>query len=31
MVIWSQLAQADLRSIHDSIAHDSHFYAKKVV
>lgn len=31
MVIWSQPAKADLRSIHDFIAHDSHFYAKKVV
>ena len=31
MVIWSQPARADLRSIHDFIAHDSRFYAKKVV
>ena len=31
MVIWSQPAKADLRSIHDFIAHDSRFYAKKVV
>ncbi len=31
MVIWSQPARADLRSIHDFIAHDSHFYAQKVV
>lgn len=31
MVIWSQPAKADLRSIHDFIAHDSNFYAKKVV
>lgn len=31
MVIWSQPARSDLRSIHDFIAHDSRFYAKKVV
>ena len=31
MVIWSQPATADLRSIYDLIAHDSRFYAKKVV
>ncbi|MCK0164007.1 type II toxin-antitoxin system RelE/ParE family toxin [Marinobacter sp. S6332] len=31
MVIWSQPAIADLRSIHDFIAPDSRFYAKKVV
>jgi plasmid stabilization system protein ParE len=31
MVIWSRPARADLRSIHDFIAHDSRFYAKKVV
>ena len=31
MVIWSQPASADLRSIHDFIARDSRFYAKKVV
>lgn len=31
MVIWSQPARADLRSIHDFIAHDSRFYAKNVV
>lgn len=31
MVIWSQTAKADLRSIHDFIAHDSRFYAKRVV
>ncbi len=31
MVIWSQPARADLRSIHDFIAHDSRFYAKKLV
>lgn len=30
MVIWSQPAKADLRSIHDFIAHDSPHYAKKV-
>ena len=30
MVIWSKPAKADLRSIHDFIAHDSHHYAKKV-
>ena len=30
MVIWSQPAKADLRSIHDFIAHDSRHYAKKV-
>jgi len=30
MVIWSDPARADLRSIHDSIAHDSRHYAKKV-
>ena len=30
MVIWSQPAKADLRSIHDFIAHDSKHYAKKV-
>ncbi len=30
MVIWSEPAKADLRSIHDFIAHDSHHYAKKV-
>lgn len=30
-MIWSQPARADLRSIHDFIAHDSRFYAKKVV
>jgi len=31
MVIWTRPAIADLRSIHDFIAHDSPFYAKKVV
>ena len=30
MVIWSKTAKIDLRSIHNYIAHDSHFYAKKV-
>ena len=30
MVIWSESAKADLRSIHDFIAHDSGHYAKKV-
>ena len=30
MVIWSDPARADLRSIHDFIAHDSKHYAKKV-
>ena len=30
MVIWSEPAKTDLRSIHDFIAHDSHHYAKKV-
>lgn len=30
MVIWSDPAKADLRCIHDFIAHDSHYYAKKV-
>ena len=31
MVIWSQPAIADLRHIHDFIAEDSKYYAKKVV
>jgi toxin ParE1/3/4 len=31
MVIWTEPAKADLRSIHDFIAHDSRHYAKKVV
>lgn len=30
-MIWSHPARADLRSIHDFVAHDSRFYAKKVV
>ncbi len=30
MVNWSEPAKADLRSIHNFIAHDSHHYAKKV-
>lgn len=30
MVIWTEPAKADLRSIHDFIAHDSCHYAKKV-
>jgi len=30
MVIWSEPAKADLRSIHDFIAHDSKHYARKV-
>jgi len=30
MVIWSEPAKDDLRSIHDFIAHDSKYYAKKV-
>lgn len=30
MVIWSESARADLRSIHDFIAHGSRHYAKKV-
>ena len=31
MVIWSEPAKADLRSIYDFIANNSPFYAKKVV
>ena len=31
MVIWSQPAKTDLRSIHDFIARDSRYYAKKVI
>jgi len=31
MVIWSHPVKADLRSIHDYIAKNSPFYAKKVV
>jgi len=30
VVIWSDPAKADLRSIHDFIAHDSAHYAKQV-
>ena len=30
MVVWSQPARADLRQIHDYIAKDSTFYAKRV-
>jgi len=30
VVIWSDPAKADLRSIHDFIAHNSTHYAKKV-
>ncbi|MCY4360585.1 MAG: type II toxin-antitoxin system RelE/ParE family toxin [Gammaproteobacteria bacterium] len=31
MVRWSEPAILDLQSIHDFIAHDSRFYAKKVI
>jgi plasmid stabilization system protein ParE len=31
MVIWTQPAKVDLRNIHDFIAHDSKFYAKKTI
>ncbi|MDP2223848.1 type II toxin-antitoxin system RelE/ParE family toxin [Nitrosomonas sp.] len=31
MVIWARQAVVDLRSIHDFIARDSRYYAKKVV
>ncbi|MBN2384618.1 type II toxin-antitoxin system RelE/ParE family toxin [bacterium] len=31
MVMWSDLARDDLRKIHDYIAADSGYYAKKVV
>jgi hypothetical protein len=31
MVIWSKPAKRDLRNIHDHIASNSKFYAKKVV
>ena len=31
MVIWAQQAVVDLRSIHDFIARNSRYYAKKVV
>jgi len=30
MVIWSQPAKVDLHAIHDYIAHNSRYYAKKV-
>lgn len=30
MVIWTQPARADLKHIHDFIAEDSKYYAKKV-
>jgi len=30
VVIWSEPAKTDLRSIHNFIARDSHYYAKKV-
>ena len=30
MVMWTHAAKTDLRNIHDFIAHDSAFYAKKV-
>lgn len=30
MVIWTQPAKADLRAVHDYIARDSRYYAKKV-
>ncbi|MBY0475043.1 MAG: type II toxin-antitoxin system RelE/ParE family toxin [Nitrosomonas sp.] len=30
MVVWTESAKADLRAIHDFIAHDSCYYAKKV-
>lgn len=30
-MIWSGPAKADLRAIHDFIAHDSKFYARKVL
>lgn len=30
MVVWTEPAKADLRAIHDFIAHDSRYYAKKV-
>ena len=30
MVIWSQPAKADLRAIHNYIARNSRYYAKKV-
>ena len=31
MVIWAVPAKSDLRAIHDFIAFDSKYYAKKVV
>jgi toxin ParE1/3/4 len=31
VVVWAQQAVVDLRSIHDFIARDSRYYAKKVV
>ncbi len=31
MVAWTEPAKVDLRSIHDFIAHDSKYYAKKVI
>lgn len=31
MVVWTESAKVDLRAIHDFIARDSHYYAKKVV
>lgn len=31
MVAWTEVAKADLRNIHEFIAHESKFYAKKVV
>lgn len=31
MVVWSDPAKVDLRAIHDFFAHDSRFYARKVV
>jgi len=31
MVIWAEPAKSDLRAIHDFIASDSKYYAKKVV
>lgn len=30
MVIWTQPAKADLRAVHDYIARDSRYYARKV-
>ncbi len=31
MVKWSEPAKADLRNIHDYIARDSRYYARKVI